>query len=255
MRRGLVVTVLLGLLAAAGAPARGQDAGRLEDAEEQAMGDTVQQALEKNPSNQASEWVNPDTGRSGAVVPVRTFENDEGQPCREFVTTIVIGGKEEQGYGTACRQPDGSWRIVADDQDAPPGAPSSPSEAAPPPPPAAYSYPPPAAYYAYPPGFYGPSHILLSFSYVYRGGRAYRGRYYLRGNEFRRRHPFQIRERVFVGPRVYERFRWRDREEKRRPGEVRPRDDRRPPGWGDPDRRGRGQDRRGRRREQNRDRR
>jgi surface antigen len=23
-----------------------------------------------------------------------------------------VGGKMQQGYGTACRQPDGSWRIV-----------------------------------------------------------------------------------------------------------------------------------------------
>ena len=27
-------------------------------------------------------------------------------------TTVTIDGKQEQASGTACRQPDGSWRIV-----------------------------------------------------------------------------------------------------------------------------------------------
>ncbi|MFQ5347167.1 MAG: hypothetical protein ACE5ED_04905 [Rhodothalassiaceae bacterium] len=28
---------------------------------------------------------------------------------REYQTTIVVGGEEKEGYGTACLQPDGSW--------------------------------------------------------------------------------------------------------------------------------------------------
>jgi hypothetical protein len=75
--------------------------------------DPLQGALENNRTNQASTWVNPDTGDSGTVVPVRTYENGQGRPCREFQRTIIIGGREEQGYGTACRQTDGTWRIVA----------------------------------------------------------------------------------------------------------------------------------------------
>jgi hypothetical protein len=34
-------------------------------------------------------------------------------PClqeREYRTRIMVGGKEVEGYGTACLQPDGSWR-------------------------------------------------------------------------------------------------------------------------------------------------
>lgn len=82
--------------------------------------DPLQSALEYNRTNQASTWVNPDTGGTGSVVPVRTFQNAEGRPCREFQETIVIGGREEQGYGTACRQPDGTWRIVSGEEAAPP---------------------------------------------------------------------------------------------------------------------------------------
>jgi hypothetical protein len=34
-----------------------------------------------------------------------------GEPeCREYQTTIMIGGKPEKAYGKACRQPDGTWK-------------------------------------------------------------------------------------------------------------------------------------------------
>jgi hypothetical protein len=35
-----------------------------------------------------------------------------GQTCREYQGTAVVGGVSRQIYGTACLQPDGSWRIV-----------------------------------------------------------------------------------------------------------------------------------------------
>jgi hypothetical protein len=33
--------------------------------------------------------------------------------CREFTQTFTISGETEKGYGTACLQPDGSWKIVS----------------------------------------------------------------------------------------------------------------------------------------------
>jgi hypothetical protein len=36
-----------------------------------------------------------------------------GGPCREFQETIMIGGKPQRAYGTACRQPDGTWKRVS----------------------------------------------------------------------------------------------------------------------------------------------
>lgn len=32
--------------------------------------------------------------------------------CREYQTTTIIDGRPQPTYGTACLQPDGSWRIV-----------------------------------------------------------------------------------------------------------------------------------------------
>ena len=200
--KGTLFAAALGIwLVAAGSAFSAEDQELLEPPEQDAMADTVQHALEYNRTDQASEWVNPDTGRSGAVSPVRTFQNEQGQPCREFVTTITIGGKLEQGYGTACRQPDGSWQIVAEDLQKY-TAPTT-SEV--------HVYREPERYYAYPAGFYGPSPIYLSFSYVYRSGHAYRGRYYLDGPAFRHRHPLYVRERLFIGPGVYRHYPWRGR--------------------------------------------
>jgi hypothetical protein len=36
----------------------------------------------------------------------------DGSYCREFQTTIVIDGRPENAFGTACLQPDGSWAVV-----------------------------------------------------------------------------------------------------------------------------------------------
>lgn len=73
---------------------------------------TTQRALEYNRTGNAAAWRNPDTGHRGRVEPTRTYERDDGRYCREFQQTIIVGGKEEQAYGTACRQPDGSWEII-----------------------------------------------------------------------------------------------------------------------------------------------
>jgi hypothetical protein len=46
-----------------------------------------------------------------APPPTRTVERP--YPClqeREYQTTVIIGGREVEAYGTACLQPDGSWR-------------------------------------------------------------------------------------------------------------------------------------------------
>lgn len=72
----------------------------------------TQQALERSKSGVVSTWTDPDTGHGGSVVPVETWQASDGTYCREYQQTITIGGQTTEGYGTACRQPDGSWQIV-----------------------------------------------------------------------------------------------------------------------------------------------
>ncbi len=71
---------------------------------------TSQNALENAPIGQTTSWSNPDNGNSGTVTPTKTFQS-EGTYCREYNQTVNVGGKQQQAYGTACRQPDGSWKI------------------------------------------------------------------------------------------------------------------------------------------------
>ena len=88
-------------------------AGNLLDERDRRMAnDAAQRALETAPSGKPVAWTNPDSGHSGTVTPVRTYESN-GRFCREFQQTVTIGGRPEDSFGTACRQPDGSWRIVS----------------------------------------------------------------------------------------------------------------------------------------------
>ena len=68
-------------------------------------------ALENVRTGVPSAWVNPDTGYEYVVTPTETYESDTG-PCREYTLDATIGGKTEQVYGTACRQADGSWKVI-----------------------------------------------------------------------------------------------------------------------------------------------
>ena len=71
----------------------------------------MQRAMETAPTGRSVNWVNPDNGNRYDVKPTRTYYINQ-QPCREYITHAVIGGKNEQIYGKACRQADGSWRVV-----------------------------------------------------------------------------------------------------------------------------------------------
>ena len=108
---GKLIAVAVGTLAGA---ALGAEIGKsLDRADRLAMQQSTQTALEKNKTGVKSTWRNPDSGNEGTVTPTRTYKTQAGQFCREYQQTITVGGKTEQGYGRACRQPDGSWRIVS----------------------------------------------------------------------------------------------------------------------------------------------
>ena len=72
----------------------------------------AQQAFEYNRTGQSSVWLNPDSGAQVGITPTKTYQTASGQYCREYRTTVQVGGKAEQAYGTACRQPDGAWKIL-----------------------------------------------------------------------------------------------------------------------------------------------
>src|SRR5262245_47835132 len=83
----------------------------LDSKDKQIAAQTATQAFETNRTGQASTWRNPDSGNSGSITPTHTYQSAGGQYCREYQQTVTVGGEQRQAYGTACRQPDGSWKI------------------------------------------------------------------------------------------------------------------------------------------------
>jgi surface antigen len=69
-------------------------------------------ALENNAVGQPTYWQNAKTGRSYEVVPTRNVTVGRNHFCREYRSFAMIGGKRQEVYGKACRQPDGSWKAA-----------------------------------------------------------------------------------------------------------------------------------------------
>ncbi|WP_373086932.1 RT0821/Lpp0805 family surface protein [Sneathiella sp.] len=107
---GRLVAVGVGTLAGA---MIGREVGKSLDAADRAQIDRAENQATTAPIGQTINWNNPDSGNSGSITPVRDGNALDGRYCREFQQTVEIGGKLEKGYGTACRQPDGSWQIMS----------------------------------------------------------------------------------------------------------------------------------------------
>lgn len=103
---GAIVGATLG-----GALLGGFVGNRLDARDKQMASQAAQQAFDKSQTGQPTVWNNPDSGNSGSITPTRTYQLANGQYCRQYEQTITIGGEPQQSYGTACRQPDGTWKI------------------------------------------------------------------------------------------------------------------------------------------------
>ena len=65
------------------------------------------------PLGETISWNNPQSGNYGTVTPKRDGQSSDGSYCREYQQTIYVGGRQETAVGTACKQADGTWRIVS----------------------------------------------------------------------------------------------------------------------------------------------
>lgn len=84
---------------------------QLNEAQQRAHEEAIIQAA-ASPIGEAIIW--NQGGRSGAVTAVRDGMTPDGRPCREFQQNVTVGGNRTEAYGTACQQPDGSWKVVID---------------------------------------------------------------------------------------------------------------------------------------------
>jgi len=91
----------------------GSEIGRSMDRQDRILAQQAElAALERGESGRPSRWRNPDNGRYGDVVPGPPFRRGE-YDCREYTHTIYIDGRPQAMRGTACRNPDGTWRNVS----------------------------------------------------------------------------------------------------------------------------------------------
>ncbi len=107
---GRLIATAIGTLAGA---MIGSEIGKsLDRADQLAMAQAEQKAHTATVGEKIV-WNNPDSGNSGSVTPIRDGRNAQSNAyCREYQTTVVIDGREQSAYGTACQQPDGSWKVI-----------------------------------------------------------------------------------------------------------------------------------------------
>lgn len=107
--KGQIAAAALGTLIGAFV---GSEVGKtLDRADRMYMGQAEQRAYSA-PIGQNIQWNNPESGNYGTITPVRDGRDAGGSYCREYQQVITVGGRTEQAYGTACQQPDGSWKVV-----------------------------------------------------------------------------------------------------------------------------------------------
>jgi surface antigen len=107
---GQIIATAVGTLAGA---MIGREIGKsLDRADQLAMAEAEQKA-HTAPIGEKIVWNNPDSGHSGSVTPIRDGRNAQTNAyCREYQTRVVIDDRKQTVHGTACRQPDGSWKVV-----------------------------------------------------------------------------------------------------------------------------------------------
>jgi surface antigen len=108
---GGYVGLILGAIA--GGYLGGKVADWLTTKDKQQMAQTTNSALENGKSGQTYEWANPDSGNKGAVTAQPSFKTQDGATCRDFSSSVTsLQGQQATGSGMACKQADGTWRIV-----------------------------------------------------------------------------------------------------------------------------------------------
>jgi surface antigen len=101
--------VILGAIAG---NAIARDACRNDRADAYYYNQSYYDAFEQPRYGQRYEWRNRYNGNYGYITPRRGFRDGRGE-CREFTQQIYVDGyRTEEAVGVACRQRDGSWRIV-----------------------------------------------------------------------------------------------------------------------------------------------
>jgi len=83
----------------------------LDERDRQQAYSTANYALDNNQDGQTATWSNPQNNTGGYTTPTDTYQTASGT-CRTYQTGIEANGQSQSGTGTACRQPDGTWKLM-----------------------------------------------------------------------------------------------------------------------------------------------
>jgi surface antigen len=109
---GGYIGIILG--AVVGGYLGGQAGKWLDNRDQRKMSEATQRTLDTGQRGQAQSWSNAETGTKGTVTPRSDLYNTaSGNTCRDFEQFVQTqDGKSAGGSGTACKNPDGTWRVV-----------------------------------------------------------------------------------------------------------------------------------------------
>ena len=87
-----------------------QIGSRLDAKSRRKMEQNTYYALDSGTIGREYTWYGDNS--EGYTIPTKEYKRYDDY-CREFTQVVKIRGKSETVYGTACKQVDGSWRIVS----------------------------------------------------------------------------------------------------------------------------------------------
>lgn len=91
----------------------GMEVGRALDARDRRLAmEAEYRALENAQAGRPVSWRNETSGHYGEVVVGPGYQVN-ALDCRDYTHTVYIDGQPQVARGTACREADGTWRIVS----------------------------------------------------------------------------------------------------------------------------------------------
>ena len=114
--KGSGKTAMTAIGAVLGATVGRQIGASLDATSKRQADEAAATALDTVAVGESITWENPGNAggaASGAATVTRQGADAEGRTCREFQQTVTIGGRQEQSYGTACRDEAGDWKLVS----------------------------------------------------------------------------------------------------------------------------------------------
>ncbi|MCK5523152.1 MAG: hypothetical protein KAI83_08475 [Thiomargarita sp.] len=76
--------------------------------------DTAQKILDRYPDGKTARWKNPDNQNKFSMTLVKSYEDDQGQQCRNFKLVGHIDGNKKNEASKACRSSKhGRWNITS----------------------------------------------------------------------------------------------------------------------------------------------